>query len=80
MTSGGPPRPGGSNYGGAEGGFGHVGEAGACYSTMARVMLCAGERRDNVEADSINVVKYVEETAALSSGLTKAAGRMFGST
>ena len=44
--------------GGVGGGFGHVGEAGACYSTMARVVLRAGEVRDNVDADSINVEKY----------------------
>ncbi len=59
------------------GGFGHVGEAGACYRAMARVLLRAGEVRDNVETDSINTEKCVEEIAALVADLTKATGRMF---
>ncbi len=75
--SGGPPGRGGLSGGGAERGFGHVGEAGACYSPMARGMLRAGEVRDNVEGDSINVEKYVKEIASLVFDLTKAAGRMF---
>ncbi len=49
--------------GGSEG-FGAVGEAGACYNTMACLMIWAGEVRDSVEADSINVEKYVKELAA----------------
>ena len=44
---------------------------------MARVLVRAGEVRDNVEAVSINVEKYVKEIAALVADLTKAAGRMF---
>ncbi len=44
---------------------------------MARVFLRAGEVRDNVEADSINVEKYVKEIAALLADLTMATGRMF---
>ena len=44
---------------------------------MACVLLHAGEVRDNVEAGSINVEKYVKEIAALVADLTKAAGRMF---
>ena len=32
---------------------------------MARVLFRAGEVRDNVEADSINVEKYVKEIATL---------------
>ncbi len=32
---------------------------------MARVMIRAGEVRDNFEADAINVEKYVKELAAL---------------
>ena len=39
---------------GAEG-VGHVGEAGACYRTMARVLVRAGEVRDNVEGESVHV-------------------------
>ncbi len=46
-------------------------------STMARVMIRAGKVPDNVEADSINVEKYVKELAALMADLTKAAGMMF---
>ena len=70
MASGG----GAQGLGGATGdeGFGHVGEAGARYSTMATVLLRAGEVRDNVEAKSINVEKYVKEIAALLADLTKA--------
>ena len=78
MSGGGPPGlSGGATGGGDDGGFGHVGEAGARYSTMARVLLCTGEVRDHVEADSINVEKYVKEIAALVADLTKASGRMF---
>ena len=78
MCGGGPPGlSGGVTGGGDDGGFGHVGEAGARYNTMARVVLRAGKDRDNVEADSINVEKYVKEIAALVADLTKAAGRMF---
>ncbi len=44
---------------------------------MVRVFPRAGEVRDNVEADSINVEKYVKEIAALLADLTKATGRMF---
>jgi hypothetical protein len=40
-------------------------------------VIRAGEVRDNVEADSINVEKYVKELAALTADLSKAAGRMF---
>ncbi len=40
-------------------GFGHVGEATACYDTMARVLKRLVEIRDNVETDSITVEKYV---------------------
>jgi hypothetical protein len=42
-------------------GFGHVGEARACYDAMARVMKRLAEVRDNVEIDSINAEKYVNE-------------------
>ncbi len=75
--SGGPPGLGGSNDGGVGGGFGHVGEAGACYAKMAQVLHRAGEIRDNVEVVSINVEKYVKEIATLMVDLTKASGRMF---
>ncbi len=44
---------------------------------MARVLLRAGEVRDNVEAESINVEKYVKEIPDLMADLTKATGRMF---
>ncbi len=43
---------------------------------MVRVGLRARELRDYVEADSINVERYVKEIAALSADLTKATGRM----
>ncbi len=36
MKGGGPPGLGGSYDGGVGGGFGHVGEAGVCYATMAK--------------------------------------------
>ncbi len=55
---------------------GHIGETGACSSAMAWVLLHAGEVRDNVEADSINVEKCVKEIAALVADLTEASGRM----
>ena len=58
-------------------GFGHVGEAGACYAKMAQVLQRAGEVRDHVERDAIKRQKYVRETAIMVYGLTKAAGRMF---
>ena len=64
MSSGGPPGLGGgvgsNGANGSYAGFGHVGEAGACYTTMARVFTRAGEVRDHVEADGINVEKYVK--------------------
>ncbi len=44
---------------------------------MARVSLRAGEVRGIIEADSINVEKYVMEIATLLSDLTKAIGKMF---
>ena len=50
---GGPP-------GLSEGGFGEVGEAAVCFQTMAKTMKRLGEIRDNVEADGINVEKYVK--------------------
>ncbi len=46
-------------------GFGHVGEAGSCYAKMAQVLQRAGEVRDNVGGDSINVKKYVKEIAIM---------------
>ncbi len=68
----------GGVFGGSvSGGYGHVGEAAACYSTMARVMQRVGDVRDHVEAVSVNVEKYVKEIAVLVGGLTKATGRMF---
>ena len=69
-----PPGLGGST--GGSGGFGHVGEVGAFCSTKARILQRAGEVRDNVEADSVNVEKYFKELAALMADLAKAAGRM----
>ncbi len=72
MSGGNPP----GLTGAGDGGFGHVGEAGACYSTMAHVLLRAGEVRDNVEADSVSMEEYVKEIAALVADLTKL-GRMF---
>ena len=64
MTSGGPP-----GLGGATGtigatsysGFGHVGDAGRCYSQLARTFLRAGEVRDRIEQDSVNVENYLKE-------------------
>ena len=44
---------------------------------MARVLPRAGEAHDNVEADSINVEKYVKGIVALVIDLVKASGRMF---
>ena len=44
-----------------EGGLGDVGEAAVCFQTMAKVMHRLAEIRDNVEADSINIEKYVKE-------------------
>ncbi len=77
INGGSPPRFGGSFDGGVGGGFGHVGEAGLCYAKMARVLQPAGEVHDTVEADSINVEKYVKESAALVIDLVKPSGRMF---
>ena len=44
---------------------------------MGWVLQRAGEIKDNVEADSINVEKYVRELAAVVIDLTKASGKMF---
>ncbi len=41
-------------------GFCHLGEARACYDTMAKVVKRLAEIRDNAEFDSINVEKYVK--------------------
>ena len=76
----GPPGFGGSSVGGGSipySGFGHVGTAGRCYTRMARVYLRAGEVRDNVENDQLNIKKYVKEIAAVMADLTKATGRLF---
>ena len=40
-------------------------------------MKLLGELRGNVEADSINVEKYVKELSVVTMYLTKACGRMF---
>ena len=60
-----------------EGGFGDVGEAAVCFQTMAKTMKRLWEIRGNVEADSINVEKYVKEQSVVTMDLTKACGRMF---
>ena len=70
----GPPGLGGEVSGGYAG-FGHVGEARACYDTMARVMRRLTEIKDNVEADSMNVEKCVKETTTIID-MIKATGRM----
>ena len=44
---------------------------------MAKTMKRLGEPRDNVEADSINVEKYVKELSVVTMDLTKACRRMF---
>ncbi len=44
-------------------GLGHVGDAGHCYSQLARTLLRVGEVIDNVEEDSIDVEKHVKELA-----------------
>ncbi len=75
--SGGPPGIGGSSDGGIGGGFGHVGESGACYAKMAQVLQRAGEVRDNVEVGSIIGEKCVKEIAIMMIDLTKASGRIF---
>ncbi len=59
-----------------DGGFGDVGEAAVCFQTMARTMRRLGEFRDNVEADSISVEKYLKELAEVTIDLNKACGRM----
>ncbi len=56
MNGGSPPGLGGDAV---EVGFGHVGEARACYDKMAIVTRRLAEIRDHVEFDSINVEKYV---------------------
>ncbi len=58
-------------------GFGHVGEAGACYAKMAQALRHAEGVRDNVEGDSINVARCVKEVTIMIYDLTKATGRMF---
>ena len=60
-----------------DGGFDDVGEAAVCFQTMAKAMRRLGEIRDNVEADVINVDKYVKELSVATMNLTKACGRMF---
>ncbi len=70
MKGGSPPR-----VGGDVGGFGHVGEARACYDAMAQVMKRLVEIRDNAEMDSINVEKYVKELTNAMIDVTKATGR-----
>ncbi len=62
---------------GGDAGFGHVGEARACYDTMAKATRRLREIKDNVEADSINVEKHVKELANTMHDSTKATGRMF---
>ncbi len=63
--------------GGGDAGFGHVGEARACYDTMARVMRRLTEIKDKVEADRTNVKKYVKELTNTMIDMTRATGRMF---
>ncbi len=55
-----------------EGGFGDVGEAAVRFQKMARAVRRLGEIRDKVEADSINVEKYLKELAVMTMDLTKA--------
>ncbi len=56
------------------GDFGEVDEAVVCFQKMAKTMKRLGEIRDNVEADRINVERYVKELAIVTMHLTKAAG------
>ncbi len=70
MNDGRPPGLGGSLDGGVGGGFGHLGEAGLCYTKMAREVQRAGDVYDNVD-------EHVREIAALVIDLVKASGRMF---
>ncbi len=67
MTSGGSsPGLGGAAVGG-EVGFGYVGEARACCETWVEI-------KGNVEADSMNVEKYVKELTNTTIDMTKATG------
>ncbi len=60
-----------------EGAFGDVGEAAVCFQTMARTMKRLGGIRDNVEADGINVEKYVKDLSVVTMDPTKARGIIF---
>jgi hypothetical protein len=60
-----------------DGGFDDVGEAAVCFQTMAGTMRRLGKIRDDVEADSINLEKYLKELAMVTMDVTKACGRMF---
>ncbi len=60
-----------------EGGFGDVGEAAVCFQPMAKTMKRLGEIRDNAEADSINVERYVKELSLLTMDRTRPCGIMF---
>ena len=78
MNGGGPPGLGGSSSGAiAYSGFGHVGAAGRCYTHLAQVYLRAGEVRDAVENDQLNIEKCVKEVAALLVDTVQATGKMF---
>ncbi len=64
---------------GGKKGFGDVGEAAVCFQTMAEFIRRLREIRDNVEADNVNVERYVKELAGVTIDctITKACGRMF---
>ncbi len=53
----------GAPTGFVEGGVGDVGEANVCFQKMAKTMRRLGKIRDNAEADSIDVEKYLKEVA-----------------
>ncbi len=58
-----------------EGCSGDVVEATVCLQTMTMTMKRSGEIRDNVEADSINLEKYLKALAVVTSMAPRHAGK-----
>ncbi len=70
-SGGGPHGLGGST---SYSGFDYVGDAERCYT---QVLIRAGEVRDNVENDQLNIQKYVKEIVPLSVDTFQATAKIF---
>ncbi len=57
--------------------FGRVGDPLECYNVIEGGVVTLGDRRDHVEAISMNIEKYFRELARASIEIPWAAGRMF---